>query len=163
MRCFLLGPFSSPFPPVRIRPGWVASLGPEAGQHSRGGSSLPGERGQCILSTPPKILFCDLRLDPGESKSCESCLLFPCSEGLPLGNSALKAGFAELSAASGRPWCLRKVRCFGGSVSAKELLHRPESVLHCMRTAYCRVSLGAAPGPHPLLQVCCVAARHKMF
>lgn len=32
-----------------------------------------GERGQCILSTPPKILFCDLRLDPGESKSCE-CL-----------------------------------------------------------------------------------------
>ncbi|KAK1334332.1 hypothetical protein QTO34_005336 [Cnephaeus nilssonii] len=28
-----------------------------------------GERGQCILSTPPKILFCDLRLDPGESKS----------------------------------------------------------------------------------------------
>nr|KAF6315306.1 RGP1-like protein, RAB6A GEF complex partner 1 [Myotis myotis] len=28
-----------------------------------------GERGQCILSTPPKILFCDLRLEPGESKS----------------------------------------------------------------------------------------------
>ncbi|KAG8431058.1 hypothetical protein GDO86_019485 [Hymenochirus boettgeri] len=28
-----------------------------------------GERGQCILSTPPKILFCDLCLDPGESKS----------------------------------------------------------------------------------------------
>lgn len=35
---------------------------------------LAGERGQCILSTPPKILFCDLRLDPGESKSCELCL-----------------------------------------------------------------------------------------
>ncbi|XP_053150775.1 RAB6A-GEF complex partner protein 2 isoform X2 [Hemicordylus capensis] len=28
-----------------------------------------GERGQCVLSTPPKILFCDLRLDPGESKT----------------------------------------------------------------------------------------------
>lgn len=28
-----------------------------------------GERGQCILDTPPKILFCDLRLDPGESKT----------------------------------------------------------------------------------------------
>ncbi|XP_039607929.1 RAB6A-GEF complex partner protein 2 [Polypterus senegalus] len=28
-----------------------------------------GERGQCFLATPPKILFCDLRLDPGESKS----------------------------------------------------------------------------------------------
>uniref|UniRef100_A0A8C4QG66 GP1 homolog, RAB6A GEF complex partner 1 n=1 Tax=Eptatretus burgeri TaxID=7764 RepID=A0A8C4QG66_EPTBU len=28
-----------------------------------------GERGQCILSTPPKILFCDLRLDEGESKT----------------------------------------------------------------------------------------------
>lgn len=28
-----------------------------------------GERGQCVLDTPPKILFCDLRLDPGESKS----------------------------------------------------------------------------------------------
>uniref|UniRef100_A0A4W5KUQ9 GP1 homolog, RAB6A GEF complex partner 1 n=1 Tax=Hucho hucho TaxID=62062 RepID=A0A4W5KUQ9_9TELE len=27
-----------------------------------------GERGQCMLDTPPKILFCDLRLDPGESK-----------------------------------------------------------------------------------------------
>lgn len=37
-------------------------------QHSL---SFLGERGQCILSTPPKILFCDLRLDPGESKSCE--------------------------------------------------------------------------------------------
>ncbi|XP_062828749.1 RAB6A-GEF complex partner protein 2 isoform X2 [Anolis carolinensis] len=28
-----------------------------------------GERGKCIVSTPPKILFCDLRLDPGESKT----------------------------------------------------------------------------------------------
>ncbi|XP_048827274.1 RAB6A-GEF complex partner protein 2 isoform X2 [Brienomyrus brachyistius] len=28
-----------------------------------------GERGQCMLDTPPKILFCDLRLDPGESKT----------------------------------------------------------------------------------------------
>lgn len=140
-------PLLFPIPPVRIRPGWVASVGPEAGQHSCGGSSLPGERGQCILSTPPKILFCDLRLDPGESKSCESCLLFPFSEGLPLGSSALKAVFAELSAASGRPWCLWKARCFGGSGSAKELLHHPESVLHCMRTAYCKMSLGAAPGP----------------
>ncbi|KAE8637041.1 hypothetical protein XENTR_v10003290 [Xenopus tropicalis] len=37
-----------------------------------------GERGQCILSTPPKILFCDLRLDPGESKS------YSYSESLPL-------------------------------------------------------------------------------
>lgn len=32
-----------------------------------------GERGQCVLDTPPKILFCDLRLDPGESKTC-TCL-----------------------------------------------------------------------------------------
>lgn len=23
-----------------------------------------------MLDTPPKILFCDLRLDPGESKTC---------------------------------------------------------------------------------------------
>ncbi|NXE55431.1 RGP1 protein, partial [Casuarius casuarius] len=37
-----------------------------------------GERGQCILSTPPKILFCDLRLDPGESKS------YSYSETLPI-------------------------------------------------------------------------------
>uniref|UniRef100_A0A3P9IU58 GP1 homolog, RAB6A GEF complex partner 1 n=1 Tax=Oryzias latipes TaxID=8090 RepID=A0A3P9IU58_ORYLA len=28
-----------------------------------------GERGQCVLDTPPKILFCDLRLDPGERKT----------------------------------------------------------------------------------------------
>ncbi|XP_061620412.1 RAB6A-GEF complex partner protein 2 [Phyllopteryx taeniolatus] len=28
-----------------------------------------GERGQCVLDTPPKILFCDLCLDPGESKT----------------------------------------------------------------------------------------------
>ncbi|KAF3837169.1 hypothetical protein F7725_004633 [Dissostichus mawsoni] len=27
-----------------------------------------GERGQCVLDTPPKILFCDLRLDPGRAK-----------------------------------------------------------------------------------------------
>lgn len=32
--------------------------------------SPSGERGQCVLDTPPKILFCDLRLDPGESKTC---------------------------------------------------------------------------------------------
>ncbi|KAM4707216.1 RAB6A-GEF complex partner protein 2 [Discoglossus pictus] len=37
-----------------------------------------GERGQCILSTPPKILFCDLCLDPGETKS------YSYSETLPL-------------------------------------------------------------------------------
>lgn len=34
--------------------------------------SFAGERGQCVLDTPPKILFCDLRLDPGESKTCMS-------------------------------------------------------------------------------------------
>uniref|UniRef100_A0A8D0HCH5 RGP1 homolog, RAB6A GEF complex partner 1 n=1 Tax=Sphenodon punctatus TaxID=8508 RepID=A0A8D0HCH5_SPHPU len=36
-----------------------------------------GERGQCILSTPPKILFCDLRLEPGESKSYSYCETLP--------------------------------------------------------------------------------------
>ncbi|XP_043934503.1 RAB6A-GEF complex partner protein 2 [Protopterus annectens] len=36
-----------------------------------------GERGQCILSTPPKILFCDLRLDPGETKSYSYCETVP--------------------------------------------------------------------------------------
>ncbi|XP_039401842.1 RAB6A-GEF complex partner protein 2 isoform X3 [Mauremys reevesii] len=39
-----------------------------------------GERGQCILSTPPKILFCDLRLDPGESKSWLKDYQFPQDE-----------------------------------------------------------------------------------
>lgn len=29
-----------------------------------------GERGRCLLSTKPKILFCDLTLAAGESKSC---------------------------------------------------------------------------------------------
>ncbi|XP_048359552.1 RAB6A-GEF complex partner protein 2 isoform X1 [Sphaerodactylus townsendi] len=36
-----------------------------------------GERGQCILSTPPKILFCDLRLDPGESRTYSYCETLP--------------------------------------------------------------------------------------
>ncbi|XP_061468556.1 RAB6A-GEF complex partner protein 2 [Rhineura floridana] len=36
-----------------------------------------GERGHCILSTPPKILFCDLRLDPGESKTYSYCETLP--------------------------------------------------------------------------------------
>nr|XP_060617088.1 RAB6A-GEF complex partner protein 2 [Anolis sagrei ordinatus] len=36
-----------------------------------------GERGKCILSTPPKILFCDLRLDPGESKTYSYCETLP--------------------------------------------------------------------------------------
>ncbi|KAF6328033.1 RGP1-like protein, RAB6A GEF complex partner 1 [Rhinolophus ferrumequinum] len=44
-----------------------------------------GERGQCILSTPPKILFCDLRLDPGESKS------YSYSEVLPIEGPRLMA------------------------------------------------------------------------
>jgi len=30
-----------------------------------------GERGHVVLSTKPRILFCDLRLSTGESKSCE--------------------------------------------------------------------------------------------
>lgn len=34
-----------------------------------------GERGMTVLSTKPKILFCDLRLDPGESKICRSTFL----------------------------------------------------------------------------------------
>ena len=34
-------------------------------------SSLSGEQGQCVLSTQPKILFCDLKLSPGESKFCK--------------------------------------------------------------------------------------------
>ncbi|XP_076829384.1 RAB6A-GEF complex partner protein 2 [Brachyhypopomus gauderio] len=36
-----------------------------------------GERGQCMLDTPPKILFCDLRLDPGESKTYSYSELVP--------------------------------------------------------------------------------------
>ncbi|KAM7077801.1 LOW QUALITY PROTEIN: RAB6A-GEF complex partner protein 2 [Ciconia maguari] len=36
-----------------------------------------GEQGQCILSTPPKILFCDLQLDPGDSKSYSYCEMLP--------------------------------------------------------------------------------------
>ncbi|KTF77453.1 hypothetical protein cypCar_00003148 [Cyprinus carpio] len=38
------------------------------GMEGREGTGI-GERGQCVLDTPPKILFCDLRLDPGESKT----------------------------------------------------------------------------------------------
>lgn len=87
MRYFLLGPFSSPFLPVRVRHGWprAQQVPPSAhspsgagqGQRSREVLSLLGERGQCILSTPPKILFCDLRLDPGESKSYSYCETLP--------------------------------------------------------------------------------------
>ncbi|XP_072920385.1 RAB6A-GEF complex partner protein 2 isoform X3 [Hemitrygon akajei] len=36
-----------------------------------------GERGKCILATNPKILFCDLCLDPGESKSYSYCETVP--------------------------------------------------------------------------------------
>ena len=34
-----------------------------------------GERGMTVLSTKPKILFCDMRLDPGESKTCRLAIL----------------------------------------------------------------------------------------
>ncbi|XP_075581646.1 RAB6A-GEF complex partner protein 2-like [Pelecanus crispus] len=36
-----------------------------------------GEQSQCILSTPPKILFCDLQMDPRESKSYSYCETLP--------------------------------------------------------------------------------------
>ncbi|XP_029439049.1 RAB6A-GEF complex partner protein 2 isoform X3 [Rhinatrema bivittatum] len=49
-----------------------------------------GERGQCILSTPPKILFCDLRLDPGESKSCLKDSQFPQDEDMAPSNPFLE-------------------------------------------------------------------------
>ena len=29
-----------------------------------------GEKGMTVLTTCPKILFCDLKLDPGQSKTC---------------------------------------------------------------------------------------------
>ena len=32
-------------------------------------------QGQVVLKTEPRILFCDLRLAPGETKSCESMKL----------------------------------------------------------------------------------------
>lgn len=94
--------------------------------------SLPGERGQCILSTPPKILFCDLRLDPGESKSCEFCLLF---KAFTSGEPHTHVGFAALSAASCRPRCSQKAS--DGRVNPRELLLAALSrvcslyVLHC--------------------------------
>lgn len=31
---------------------------------------IAGERGLTVLSTKPRILFCDLKLAAGESKSC---------------------------------------------------------------------------------------------
>ncbi|XP_072777790.1 RAB6A-GEF complex partner protein 2 isoform X3 [Taeniopygia guttata] len=49
-----------------------------------------GERGQCILSTPPKILFCDLRLDPGESKSWLKDYQFPQDEAVAPSNPFLE-------------------------------------------------------------------------
>ena len=33
--------------------------------------SVAGEEGRCLLSTQPKILFCDLELAPGESRTCK--------------------------------------------------------------------------------------------
>lgn len=33
--------------------------------------SVAGEQGRCLLSTQPKILFCDLELAPGESRTCK--------------------------------------------------------------------------------------------
>ncbi|XP_069061808.1 RAB6A-GEF complex partner protein 2 isoform X3 [Pleurodeles waltl] len=49
-----------------------------------------GERGQCILSTPPKILFCDLRLDPGEFKSWLKDYQFPQDEEVAPSNPFLE-------------------------------------------------------------------------
>lgn len=34
-------------------------------------SFYPGERGLTVLCTKPKILFCDLKLSPGSSRSCK--------------------------------------------------------------------------------------------
>lgn len=36
--------------------------------------SVAGEQGRCLLSTQPKILFCDLELAPGESRNCKCTL-----------------------------------------------------------------------------------------
>lgn len=48
-------------------------------------------------------------------------------------------------------------------MSAKELLHCPESVPQPVRAAHCSVALSPVPDPCPLPQVHCVAARRKMF
>ncbi|KAG7251903.1 hypothetical protein CRUP_031366, partial [Coryphaenoides rupestris] len=53
---------------------WLEACGGRAPRGGHGPSrwrlaGAAGERGQCMLDTPPKILFCDLRLDPGESKT----------------------------------------------------------------------------------------------
>ncbi|XP_044300002.1 RAB6A-GEF complex partner protein 2 isoform X2 [Varanus komodoensis] len=49
-----------------------------------------GERGQCVLSTPPKILFCDLRLDPGESRTCLKDYQLPQDEAVAPSNPFLE-------------------------------------------------------------------------
>lgn len=158
MRYFLLGPFSSPFLPVRVRHGWPRAQrvppsahspsGAGQGQRSREVLSLLGERGQCILSTPPKILFCDLRLDPGESKSCESCLLLPLLQGSHLGGP-LRSECCQQPA-------LLLAGGEGCEVSAKE--HSQN-----LFSTHCKVSLSSAPGPCPLAQLRGVAARHEVF
>lgn len=48
-------------------------------------------------------------------------------------------------------------------MSAKELLHCPESVPQPVRAAHGSVALRPVPDPCPLPQVHCVAARRKMF
>ena len=39
--------------------------------------SVTGERGLTVMCTKPKILFCDLKLQPGDSRSCELTPSFP--------------------------------------------------------------------------------------
>ncbi|XP_074650930.1 RAB6A-GEF complex partner protein 2-like [Tubulanus polymorphus] len=45
------------------------AITPTGGTSSSSSSGITGERGTTVLSTKPKILFCDLSLRPGESKS----------------------------------------------------------------------------------------------
>ena len=37
---------------------------------------LVGELGHCLLATEPKILFCDLKLAPGETQTCKFISVF---------------------------------------------------------------------------------------
>lgn len=34
-----------------------------------------GEKGHCLLKTEANVLFCDLTLKPGESKTCKSIFI----------------------------------------------------------------------------------------
>lgn len=116
MKCFLFSPFL--FLPIKTRPHWP-------GQGLSMGSIhvvlLFFQESEVSVSCLPHQRFSSVTCDwiLGSQSPVSPVFSSPALGRFASGEPTLRAISADLSATNGRPWCLQRAGCCGGSMSAK--------------------------------------------